>query len=205
MDSSKSFKRKKNPPSRQRRNAIRAFLYRWRHLNPVVESKATQATQTDTLFPEEPLVQHPEVTSTSKEKRLIPVDQGKLDLTDIKIIKPKDPESLYVNFEEKLRLSRLEEFANLNIAVRHVTRHLHPKGEKITFPVPEAMDRLQLRSVNLPTDPNCLKDLLEKAFIRRGEWMDMEELYRDLVMAHGRIAIDIKQKWPLSHVHTYHP
>ena len=93
MDSSKSSKRKRNPPGRQSRNAISAFLYRWRHLNTVVESKATQATQTDTLFPEEPLVQHPEVTSTSKEKRLIPVDKGKLDLTDIKIIKPKDPES----------------------------------------------------------------------------------------------------------------
>lgn len=115
-----------------------------------------------------------------------------------------DVNDLYNNLEDSMRLSRLEEKAMLNVALRHIVRHLHPKGDKITFSSPEAADRIELRTVNLPTNPSQLYKLVEHVFKRRGEEIMLEQLYVDFVKCHGRISFDPRKEWPLSHVHTYH-
>lgn len=112
---------------------------------------------------------------------------------------------IYDNFENTLRLSRLEERNNLTVALRHIVRSLHPKGETITFSSPGAVDRLDLRSINLPTEPGELLSLVKQVFVRRNEKLELEEVYRDFVKSHGRVAFDSKREWPHSHVHTHHP
>lgn len=116
-----------------------------------------------------------------------------------------NPEQIYNDFETMLRLSRLEEHANLTIALRHLTRKLHSKGDEITFPQPEAFDRMQLKAVNLPSDPQELLILTKMAFGRRGEVLCIDELYRQLVKTHGRAAFNPRMEWPNSHCHTYLP
>ncbi|CAH1224443.1 unnamed protein product [Diabrotica balteata] len=110
-------------------------------------------------------------------------------------VKPKDEDvlALYENMEQNMRLSRLEEFSILVAALRHVVRRLHPRGDKITFPVPDAVDRIQLRCSNIPSDANELLFLLKQVFSRRGEVFDLEELYCDFVKTYGRITTDYAQ------------
>ncbi|KAJ8935311.1 hypothetical protein NQ318_019479 [Aromia moschata] len=116
-----------------------------------------------------------------------------------------DPKALNEAVEEAMRLSRLEEPATLTTALRHMTRLLHPGGKNISFPVPEAVDRTQLRCCNLPTDPHELKRLVERAFERREESISMENLYRDFVKSHGRVAMDPSKPWAQCYVHTRQP
>lgn len=112
---------------------------------------------------------------------------------------------MYEDFEINLRISRLEDCKNLGLALRHIIRNKHPKGVSITFPQPEAIDRILLKSANLPTELNALSELVENVYKRRNEKLNIEEVYRQFVQAHGRIVLDPKQKWPHSHVHTYQP
>ena len=114
------------------------------------------------------------------------------------------PVEVYDNIENSMRLSRLEERNNLTTALRHIVRHLHPKGQSITFGSPEAVDRLELRTVNLPTDPKILFNLIQQVYKRREEEIILEQLYVDFVKSHGRITLDSRKEWPNSHVHTYH-
>jgi hypothetical protein len=116
-----------------------------------------------------------------------------------------DLTTMYKGLEETCRLARIEEVGNLTTALRHLTRLQHPKGDKICFPVPEAVDRMQLRCANLPTDPEELQALVEKAYDRRGESLDRDSLYRDFVMAHGRIAMDTTKPFPTCYFQTRHP
>lgn len=116
-----------------------------------------------------------------------------------------DPNQIYENFELNLRLSRLEEERHLTMALRHLVRNMHPNGNKITFPTLAEVDRIQLRCINLPTDPDTLKSLIDQVYDRRGETYDLESIYRQFVMTYGRIVIDPKQNWPNSHIHTRHP
>lgn len=114
-------------------------------------------------------------------------------------------EGVYKNLGIQMALSRVEEPRNLAAALRHVVRTRHPKGEKITFPTPDALDRMQLLTAGLPAEPEELEDLVRQAFKRRGDNWDMEETYRDFVRAHGRIAFDPALKWPASHPHVRFP
>uniref|UniRef100_A0A6P7GZU5 Uncharacterized protein LOC114348521 n=1 Tax=Diabrotica virgifera virgifera TaxID=50390 RepID=A0A6P7GZU5_DIAVI len=107
--------------------------------------------------------------------------------------------------EVNMRLSRLEEATILVAALRHIVRKLHQRGDKITFPVPDAVDRIQLKCLNIPTNADELLPLLKQVFSRRGEVFDLEELYSDFVKTYGRIATDYTQKWPMSQIHTRHP
>lgn len=117
-----------------------------------------------------------------------------------------EPEQFsYKNIEYGMKLTRLEDPTILIIALRHYTRITHPKGNTITFPVPEAFDRIQLKCANLPTDVEELGELMKKVFHRRDEKLDIEELYNDFVKTHGRITFDHTQKWPHSQIHTRHP
>lgn len=104
-----------------------------------------------------------------------------------------------------MKLTRLEELKNLMTALRHYIRKTHPKGSSMTFPVPEAVDRIQLKCANFPTDVEGLEELIKKVFQRREEVLDIGELYNDFVKTHGRITYDFTQKWPNSHIHTRHP
>ena len=73
-------------------------------------------------------------------------------------------------------------------------RHLHPRGNGITFSSLEAADRLELKSVNLPTTPQNLFMLLQQVFSRREEEFKLELPYKDFVKSHGRITFDPKKE-----------
>ncbi|KAK9701496.1 hypothetical protein QE152_g30585 [Popillia japonica] len=137
--------------------------------------------------------------------------------------------NIYNGIEMSMRLRRLEDVPILTAALRQLIRTLHPKGDTITFPCPEAVDRIHLKSnglptesaelhellklaferrdeVNgLPTESAELHELLKLAFERRDEVLDLEKTYSDFAKTHGRIAFDPTQKWPQSVVHTRHP
>ncbi|KAG5870360.1 hypothetical protein JTB14_016127 [Gonioctena quinquepunctata] len=51
---------------------------------------------------------------------------------------------------------------------------------------------------NIPTDVDELEGLLKQVFSRRNEVLDLEELYRDFAITHGRIAFDHTKSWPLA-------
>ncbi|KAG5870368.1 hypothetical protein JTB14_016135 [Gonioctena quinquepunctata] len=104
-----------------------------------------------------------------------------------------------------MKLSRLEEPKILITALRHYVRHKHTKGDKVTFPVPGAVDRIQLKCYNIPTEVDELEGLLKQVFSRRNEVLDLEELYRDFALTHGRIAFDHTKSWPLCHIHLRSP
>lgn len=116
-----------------------------------------------------------------------------------------DPSAIYKGLEESCKFARLEELGNMSTALRHITRLQHPKGKKICFPVPEALERLQLRCANLPTAPEDLSALVEKVYDRRGESLDRDSLYRDYVTAHGRLAMDSTQPFPSCYYQSRHP
>lgn len=120
-------------------------------------------------------------------------------------IRDVDPRPIYQSMERSLQLARLEEPSVLTTALRHLVRVGHANGDKITFPVMEAVDRIHLKSMNLPTAHGELLTLVHEVFCRRGEVFDIEEIYKQAVKAHGRIAYDFTKPWPECSVHTYHP
>lgn len=113
--------------------------------------------------------------------------------------------NIYNGIEMSMRLRRLEDVPILTAALRQLIRTLHPKGDTVTFPCPEAVDRIHLKSNGLPTKSAELHELLKLAFERRGEVLNLEKTYSDFAKTHGRIAFDPTQKWPQSAVHTRHP
>nr|CAD7195772.1 unnamed protein product [Timema douglasi] len=115
------------------------------------------------------------------------------------------PFQVYGTLEEMMRLSRLEEERVLHMALRHVVRLGHEKGDSITFPSPKSLDRIQLRSMNLPTDVDSLRGLIDKVFKKREETFDMENTYRQFVTAHGRKTFNPSLAWPACYAHTYYP
>nr|CAD7457216.1 unnamed protein product [Timema tahoe] len=66
------------------------------------------------------------------------LEEGDIKITDV-------VPHFYPKLEENLQLSRLEEHHNLNLA-RHSVRKSHEKGNTITFPTPEAQDRIQFHN-----------------------------------------------------------
>ncbi|KAK9701477.1 hypothetical protein QE152_g30568 [Popillia japonica] len=59
--------------------------------------------------------------------------------------------NIYNGIEMSMRLRRLEDVPILTAALRQLIRTLHLKGDTITFPCPEAVDRIHLKSNGLPT------------------------------------------------------
>ncbi|KAJ8977709.1 hypothetical protein NQ317_005442 [Molorchus minor] len=100
---------------------------------------------------------------------------------------------LYDNIENSMKFSRLEEPRILLIVLRHLIRNLHPSGSKVLFPLPEDFDRMQLRSVALPSDPDALLDLTTRAYARRGETFNIDQTYRHFVAAHARGKEEVDQ------------
>lgn len=110
-----------------------------------------------------------------------------------------NPHKVYGSIELRMKLCRLEEERNLIIALRHLVRLTHEGGKQIAFPTPEAVDRIQLRCSNLPTEPQDLMTLLTQVFERRNEKLNLHETYRDFVRSHGRVVLDHRQQWPNCH------
>ena len=115
------------------------------------------------------------------------------------------PANIYYNFEDAMKLANLEEPQTLNTALRHLIRTINEKGESITFPQVGAVDKIYLKSKNLPTEPNKLKQLVIRIFKRRDEDLDFNEIYSQFVKAHGRIVFDPRQNWPKCYVHSFQP
>lgn len=107
-----------------------------------------------------------------------------------------NPGSTYELTENAMRLSRLEDEKNLIRSLRHLVRSLHEGGRQIAFQTPEAVDRIQLRSINLPTDPEELLGLVLQVFARRQEPFDLDGVYADFVRSCGRTVFDSRQQWP---------
>lgn len=112
---------------------------------------------------------------------------------------------VYLDVEDNMRLSRLEEMGNMMLAARHLVRTLHEGGECVAFPIPQTIDRLQLRCVNLPTEPGQLMGLVERVYHRRGECFDLNQTYVDFVKSHGRVVFDHKKEWPECYILVRHP
>jgi hypothetical protein len=111
----------------------------------------------------------------------------------------KGNRQLYAGVEEAMQLRRLEEERMLTVALRHLVRHRDVRGASIAFPTPRAVDRITLKAAALPTDKGVLEALVQRVFERRGEVLDLEEVYEDFVRAHGRLLTDLGKPWPESY------
>nr|CAD7608000.1 unnamed protein product [Timema genevievae] len=116
-----------------------------------------------------------------------------------------DPDQIYNNFEETIQLSRLEEKQTFHLDMRHVIRTVHEKGSSVAFATPVALDRIQLKAMNLPMEVGQLLERIHQVFKRRDEKIDVEELYRNFVKVNGRIAFDSKKACPKCYDFTYNP
>lgn len=82
---------------------------------------------------------------------------------------------------------------------------MHSKGANVCYPIAEQTDRLVLKALNLPTDGLGLCDILRKACSRRGESFNLEEAYRDMARAYGRVYLDPTLEGPRCMVWTHYP
>ena len=225
-------KRKHKSPSKQIRDLRRLLMFKCRVKNTI---KVSQSTQTDTTGNEErkktskwllwrrkpnnkDAKQPKHIAKTPPTRRASEVKSCHIsvqrnELEDRKEDKAQErnhfqeinPVNIYKNLDHALQLSYLEEPSILTMALRHLVRHKHEKGETVTFPQIEAVDRIVLRSKNLPTDPNDLLELVKRVFKRREENFDVGEVYSQFVKAHGRTSFDPRQSWPQCYIHTYNP
>lgn len=167
-------------------------------LSNFLGSKASNNQVTSQITGNKTILEHQrKSTSQNTGRKMIKVTQDKtLTQSPIHItqtpnkLPPINPEGIYSKIEGNLSLTRLEETANLTRSIRYSVRNLHKNGKKIIFPYPNAVDKILLKISGLPTDPTEVWRLLGRMFERRGEKLDMQELYEDLVTTHGRKAFD---------------
>ena len=79
------------------------------------------------------------------------------------------------------------------------------KDTQLCFPQIDCVDRITLRTQNLPTNPRELLELIKHVYKRRNEMFEIEEVYQQFVKAHGRITFDPTQKWPQCYTYTHSP
>nr|CAD7204737.1 unnamed protein product [Timema douglasi] len=79
----------------------------------------------------------------------------------------------------------------LHMVLRHLVRLSHEKRDSIAFPSAGSLDRIQLRSMNLPTDVDSLREQIEKFLKRRDETFNMENTYRQFGKAEASSEIDV--------------
>ena len=209
------------PPStsKLRRNRRRAMEWRKKQdkekEGPIEDTPGPSTPQEETATAEGPPSEHTSAitatTAVEKTKsRFIRWIRGETIHPSPRKETPKDtieedPKALYERAEFNMKLARLEEATNLTMALRHIVRHIHPRGNKIAFPVPVAVDSIQLKCCSLPTEPAELRKLVEMVFRRREEPLDIDELYRDFVITHGRIITDMTKPYPECYAYTRHP
>jgi len=120
--------------------------------------------------------------------------------------KPKfDAINFYNTMQLDYNLSRMEEPNILTAAMRIIVRNIHPHGKAITFPIIEEVDRINLRANGITTDPKDLLELIDRVFERREEDFQLNNVYRQFVMAYGRIAFNPAEKFPACYVYTRQP
>lgn len=190
--------RKRSSPARRRRNQRRAEEWRRKKAGRSPNNPSGSVVSLRRI-PRLQWVRGPILTfNPPKEEPLKPN-------VKTKTAKDTDPERIYKDLEINMKLARLEEPTTLTLALRHLIRQLHPSGRNITFPVPDTVDRIQLRCANLPTATGDLRVLVEQVFSRRQEVLNFDDLYRDFVMSYGRVTSDLTKPWPLCYAHTRHP
>lgn len=101
-----------------------------------------------------------------------------------------NPGKLYEEIERNAAIRRLEEVPTLAASMRHTVRHLCKKGDSICYKTQEAIDRMQIKTAGLPTEPLKLWDVITDAYKRRDEEISLNQIYEDLVKVHGRRAFD---------------
>jgi len=116
-----------------------------------------------------------------------------------------NPNVFYEHLNKEYIMSRLEEPSLLVAAFRIVVRNIHPNGKTITFPIIEEVDRINLRANGITTDPKNLLDLIDKVFERRDESFQLNSIYRQFVMAYGRIIFNPVEKFPACCIHLRQP
>lgn len=113
--------------------------------------------------------------------------------------------TFYENLNLNYNLAKLEEPLMLTAALRIIVRNLHPSGKTITFPIIEEVDKINLRANGITSDPQDLLTLIDKVFERRNESFHTNNVYRQFVMAYGRIVFIPAEKYPACYVHTRQP
>lgn len=226
---------KEKSAKRAQRDADRASAWRAKHeqqhrrherppsedLEPAAEEENTNTRKKTVLKTEDPVAGPSEETSpkttwarqlwvrgsTLFRKRKTKKKEGTEDqaLPTEEVASQVDPAVTYRALEETYQLSRIEESGNLDMALRHITRNLHPNGESICYKMSEDHDIMQLLCVNLPDDPEELLTLVERAYARRGRTLNRERVYRNHVRANGRVALDIKKQFPDCYYKTWQP
>lgn len=143
----------------------------------------------------------PEAQGTLKEERPEGELVEKEDRSNLSFNPNKFYEDLHLNYN----LSKLEEPQMLTAALRIVVRNIHLQGKSITFPIIEEVDKISLRANGITTDPKDLLKLIDKVFERRKESFQMNNVYRQFVMAYGRNVFNPVEKFPACYVHTRQP
>lgn len=226
MENSFQNRKKHKPPSKKLRDAKRAKVWRDKVIQNLKINKTKEVSRKSQNFSKKIKCKFWRTRNNKKEQEIsvkewIELDDNVADCDSVlcdqetnvpdsvsKVnlkIRPVNPMNIYNNIELNMQLSRLEETSILNTALRHIVRLTHDKGSLVAFPQLEAVDRIQLKSVNLPTETECLLVLLSKVFARRSEHLDLDKIYGQYVRMHGRTVIDPKKPWPDCLVFTRHP
>jgi len=121
---------------------------------------------------------------------------------EVKEVTTLNSNKFYESLNNGYILSRLEEPQLLSATLRIIVRNIHPNWKTITLPVIEEVDRINLRSNAITTEPKELLELVDKVFTRRNETLQLNEVYRQFVMACGRTVFIPTEKFPACYVHT---
>jgi len=90
-------------------------------------------------------------------------------------------------------------------ALRTIVRNIHSNGKSITFPVIDEVDRIHLRANGITSDPQELWKLVIRVFQRRDECFQLNNVYRQFVMAYGRVIFEPTLKFPACFIHLRNP
>jgi len=140
----------------------------------------------------------PEVQGTLKQERPERELVEKEDRSSLS----SNPNKFYADLHLNYNLSKLEEPQMLTAALRIVVRNIHLQGKSITFPIIEEVNKISLRANGITTDPEDLLKLIDKVFEIRKESFQMNNVYRQFVMAYGRNVFNLVEKFPACYVHT---
>ena len=218
--------KKRKPPSKQLRDLRRLLEFKCKIKNTLQISQGTQTENLEGNYKQKSkwkfwqksnshdrgkytelnsTAGNEEETELNLETKEKETKEEKIDTNHKPTSTALDPSTIYNNIENAMQLSRLEEPATLLVALRHIIRLNHERGTTISFPQIEAIDRITLKSKNLPTDADNLLTLVNKIFTRRQEKLNLEQIYQQFVRAHGRTIFDFKQQWPACNIHTHQP
>jgi len=116
-----------------------------------------------------------------------------------------NPNKFYENLETNYNLSLLEERPLLTAPFRLMVKNMHHNVKNITFIIIEEINKIHLKANGITTDPQDLLNLIDKIFERREEPFQLNNIYRQFVMAYGRIAFNTAENYLACYDQTRQP